>query len=334
MEVTTIIGIVVAVIICLIGLKMIFRKSNDAAPSLDSELHIHEESQKPVIPRHVRDQLQADEATPVAATGRVEPSLSSIEADVASDKTEPQIAPVATAKAAPLTTATEENDAVSTTTNPVEPSTQGVSDQASPITTSLIDDHTSVEENKKIEPEFTLNPNVEAVKIADFDDESNILDVHLHEQQRFDDESALANAEYIISLNMYPNPRKALSGDKTLKVLLKYGLRFGEMNCFHRYESTEHESPLLFSVLRITDEGPAGFDLESLSGEQVQGLAFFLALPHPNVQKGYDSMVSIAGLIARETDGTVYDENNLEFTPQLKEHWRHKAIDYRSSQAV
>lgn len=43
-------------------------------------------------------------------------------------------------------------------------------------------------------------------------------------------------------------------------------------------------------------------------------------------------MASIAGLIAREVDGTVYDENNLEFTPQLKEHWRHKAIDYRSEQ--
>jgi cell division protein ZipA len=66
-----------------------------------------------------------------------------------------------------------------------------------------------------------------------------------------------------------------LSGDKALKVLLKYGLRFGEMSCFHRYENTDEPSPLMFSVLRVTDNGPAGFDL-GLSGEQVQGLAFFL----------------------------------------------------------
>ena len=175
---------------------------------------------------------------------------------------------------------------------------------------------------------------MQTAEIKDYEEESSILDVHLHEQQRFDDESELARAEHIISLNVYPNPRKALSGDKTLKVLLKYGLRFGEMNCFHRYEDPEKVSPLMFSVLRITEEGPAGFDLEALSVEQVKGLAFFLALPHQNVQKGYDSMVSIAGLIARETDGTVYDENNLEFTPQLKEHWRHKAIDYRSGQEI
>ncbi len=44
-------------------------------------------------------------------------------------------------------------------------------------------------------------------------------------------------------------------------------------------------------------------------------------------------MASIAGLVAREIDGKVYDENNNELTPQLKEHWRHHVIDYRSSQA-
>ncbi|MFT4021618.1 MAG: cell division protein ZipA C-terminal FtsZ-binding domain-containing protein, partial [Acinetobacter sp.] len=182
-------------------------------------------------------------------------------------------------------------------------------------------------------PELSLNPNIETAKIADFEDESSILDIHLHEQQRFDDESALANAEYIIALNVYPNPRKVLSGDKALKVLLKYGLRYGELSCFHRYENTDEPSPLMFSVLRVTDEGPVGFDLETLSTEQVQGFAFFLALPNSHAQTGFDMMVSIAGLIARDIDGKVFDENNCELTQQLKEHWRHQVIDYRPSNA-
>lgn len=129
--------------------------------------------------------------------------------------------------------------------------------------------------NRKLS-ELSLNPNIETAEIAEFEGESNILDVHLHEQQRFDDESALAMAEQIIALNVYPNPRRALSGDKALKVLLKYGLRYGEMSCFHRYENTDEPSALMFSVLRMTDNGPAGFDLETLSTEQVQGLAFSL----------------------------------------------------------
>lgn len=349
MEVTTIIGIVVAVIIILVGLRMVLRKPNDAAPSLESELHINEECNQPVIPRHVRDQLQADRLPEDKA--RVEPSLNTLDAVEVTEEKSQQLSVQAVDKDDakvevehspsnnPVKTE-EQNDSIETAVT----SPEHVQDTTVSSTDLLTDTDTQSSENKqssvvagesksveKVE-EFQLNEHVETAEIKEFDEESSILDVHLNQQQRHDDECVLSNAESIIALNVYPNPRKALSGDKTLKVLLKYGLRFGELMCFHRYENPEEESPLLFSVLRVTDNGPEGFDLESLSTEQVQGLAFFLALPHPNVQKGFDTMVSIAGLIAREIDGTVYDENNLEFTPQLKEHWRHTAIDYRSGQ--
>ncbi|MDM1246525.1 cell division protein ZipA [Acinetobacter sp. R933-2] len=326
MEITTIVGIVVAVIIILIGLRMVLRKSDDAAPSLESELHINSESNQPVIPRHVRDQLQAD---PPKEAARVEPDLNTLNATSVAEeaKSEKVAVPVETVSEK-TTVTTEQVKAEVTEVKASEP------EQSSEVISTLKTDETQSAEVKTsiATEEFSLNPNIETAEIKEFDEESSILDVHLHEQQRFDDESTLANAESIIALNVYPNPRKALSGDKTLKVLLKYGLRFGELSCFHRYDNIDEPSPLMFSVLRITDEGPAGFDLETLSAEQVKGLAFFLALPHSNVQKGFDTMASIAGLIAREVDGTVYDENNLEFTPQLKEHWRHKAIDYRSEQ--
>ena len=72
MEYTTIIGIVIAVIIMLFGVRMIFRKPADAAPSLESALHIDADSQKPIIPRHVRDQLQT---ASVEEAERQEPTL-------------------------------------------------------------------------------------------------------------------------------------------------------------------------------------------------------------------------------------------------------------------
>ena len=336
MQITTVVGIVVAVIIILMGLRIFFRKSNDAAPSLDSALHINADSQLPIIPRHVRDQLQ--QQSPSVDAERIEPQLNqhdeavALEKDLAAVAAEDLTAPVqnsaeSTATAATETVvATETVEVIAAAVPPAEHSTL----QATSDVIATEQPHTSV----TAQPEFSLNPNIEAAEIKDFDEESCILDKHLHEQQRCDDESSLSTAETIISLTVYPNPRKALSGDKTLKTLLKYGLRFGELSCFHRYEDCDEISPLMFSVLRITDEGPNGFDLETLSGEQVQGLAFFLALPHSNVQKGFDTMVSIAGLIAREIDGTIFDENNLEFTPQLKEQWRHKAIDFRAGQEV
>ncbi|GLG85403.1 MULTISPECIES: cell division protein ZipA C-terminal FtsZ-binding domain-containing protein [Acinetobacter] len=338
MEINTIIGIVVAIIIMLIGLKMILKKSNHAEPSLDSDLHINPDSNQPVIPRHVRDQLEQAEAEGVSATSaeRVEPTLNAASPVSEAKQTETlAVEPTKSISAEQIQPVVETSPDEIKSEETVKNSTINADSSVELVDTVSVKSEESLEpEGEKAEPELSLNPNIETAEIAEFEGESNILDVHLHEQQRYDDESALAMAEQIIALNVYPNPRRALSGDKALKVLLKYGLRYGEMSCFHRYENTDEPSVLMFSVLRMTDNGPAGFDLETLSTEQVQGLAFFLALPNSKAVTGFDMMASIAGLIAREIDGKVYDENNLEFTPQLKEHWRHHVIDYRPAQAT
>lgn len=338
MEINTIIGIVVAIIIMLIGLKMILKKSNHAEPSLDSDLHINPDSNQPVIPRHVRDQLEQAEAEGVSATSaeRVEPTLNAASQVSEIKQTETlAVEPTKSISAEQIQPVVETSSDEIKSEETVKNSTIKTDSSVELVDTVSVKSEESLEpESEKAEPELSLNPNIETAEIAEFEGESNILDVHLHEQQRYDDESALAMAEQIIALNVYPNPRRALSGDKALKVLLKYGLRYGEMSCFHRYENTDEPSVLMFSVLRMTDNGPAGFDLETLSTEQVQGLAFFLALPNSKAVTGFDMMASIAGLIAREIDGKVYDENNLEFTPQLKEHWRHHVIDYRPAQAT
>ncbi|WP_151741225.1 cell division protein ZipA C-terminal FtsZ-binding domain-containing protein [Acinetobacter seifertii] len=339
MEINTIIGIVVAIIIMLVGLRMILKKPNHAEPSLDSDLHINPESNQPVIPRHVRDQLEQPEAVAASANvaERVEPTLSEPVQLEEKETKEVEQVQIDQTPAPVVNTPVEEVKAEETTVSPTasENSSVELTDTVFAAPEAINSSEKKVAEDQpKTEPELSLNPNIETAEIAEFEGESNILDVHLHEQQRYDDESALAVAEQIIALNVYPNPRRALSGDKALKVLLKYGLRYGEMSCFHRYENTDEPSALMFSVLRMTDNGPAGFDLETLSAEQVQGLAFFLALPNSKAVTGFDMMTSIAGLIAREIDGKVYDENNLEFTPQLKEHWRHHVIDYRPAQAT
>ena len=312
MEITTVVGIVIAVIIMLFGLRILFKKPADAAPSLESELHVDTDSQQPVIPRHVRDQLQS--ANEPSSLERVEPTLAEPAAELVQDAKKAQAKSDNTEVKAPVAASAETANQAESKTDPAQEQTI----EAEPA-------------EAKDSAEQSVNANVEKAEISEFEDESSILDEHLHEQQRVDEESALSTAVEFIALNVYPE-RRVLSGEKTLKVLLKYGLRFGEMACFHRY--SPDDSKLLFSVLQITDEGAAGFDLETLSTEQVKGLAFFLALPHSDVQNAFDTMDSLSRLIAREIDGTVYDQNNQEFTPQLREQWRHHAIDYRAGQTA
>lgn len=345
MEITTIVGIVIAIVIMAFGLKMILKKPVDSAPSLDSELQFNAESQKPIIPRHVRDQLQSDATPP-----RVEPTLTVDEvtqdapaksepqaltddvvasSSTETDKVEPSLqANTENSELDPSTTISKSEVAQDTPSPTATTSEYSLSDEIQQVIVETEPNAQTVEQNKA-STEYSLNQHIETAEISEFNEESSILDSHLHEQKIMDEESALATAESFIALNVFPE-RRILSGDKALKVLMKYGLRFGEMSCFHRYN--EDGTKLLFSVLQINDEGADGFDLETLSSEQVKGLAFFLALPHSDVQNAFDTMVSISGLIAREIDGTVYDQNHLEFTPQLREHWRHQAIDYRAGQ--
>ncbi|MCO8082606.1 cell division protein ZipA C-terminal FtsZ-binding domain-containing protein [Acinetobacter lwoffii] len=319
MEITTIIGIVIAIVIMLFGIRMLFKKPVEAVPSLDANLHIDLDSQTPIIPRHVRSQLAQQDVE----SDRIEPSLSI-------DEPAPEKPSVFhKAESTPV-----EPTAVETLA--VVPSTEAEVEAKSVVTAVDIPQVKAEQENSQTEtkeetPEFSLNSNIEKAEISEFNDESSILDAHLHEQKIVDEESALSNAETIISLHIYPQGR-VLSGDKTLKVLLKYGLRYGELACFHRY--SEDGSKLLFSVLQMTDTGMEGFDLETLSTQEVKGLAFFLALPHSDVQNAFDTMDSISRLIAREVDGLVYDQNQQEFTPQLREFWRHQAIDYRAGQGT
>lgn len=319
MEITTIIGIVIAIVIMLFGIRMLFKKPVEAVPSLDANLHIDPDSQTPIIPRHVRSQLAQQDVE----SDRIEPSLGI-------DEPAPEKPSVFhKAESTPV-----EPTAVETLA--VVPSTEAEVEAKSVVTAVDIPQVKAEQENSQTEtkeetPEFSLNSNIEKAEISEFNDESSILDAHLHEQKIVDEESALSNAETIISLHIYPQGR-VLSGDKTLKVLLKYGLRYGELACFHRY--SEDGSKLLFSVLQMTDTGMEGFDLETLSTQEVKGLAFFLALPHSDVQNAFDTMDSISRLIAREVDGLVYDQNQQEFTPQLREFWRHQAIDYRAGQGT
>lgn len=317
METNTIIGIAIAIAVIVFALYILLRKPNEFVPSLDVALYVNPETNQPVLPRFVRQQLNIVDRAPEPTQSQ--PATPATEQDNLHDA-QPEQTPAADENSASESASSSEQE--KTAHNAAEQTADVKKEQAAKEPVKAQAEKTPVV--------YRLNPDLEKAEIKEFLEESSILDIHLHEQQRVDDECSLANAEHIIGLNVYPNTRRVLSGDKALKILLKYGLRFGELSCFHRYENTDEPSPLMFSVLRMTDEGPVGFDLESLSAEQVHGLAFFLALPHANAQQGFDMMVSVAGLIARDIDGQVFDENNNELTPQLKEHWRHQVIDFKS----
>lgn len=325
MDIWVMIGWIVVILMVIAALRLILKKPQATLDVQESEQAIEPQSQQPVIPRHLRQsQLPAEAVVEQQTVPVVQQDVQTAssqenqlgQTDLQSLQSLDAIAEAAT-NAPPTAESNHELDTIP------EQQHNATSEQNEPIAKS----EESLLDTPPVIPEKIA---VDSIENHDWSQELNVLDAHLSEQSRQDEESALATAQQLVALYVYPNPSRALSGDRALKILLKYGLRFGEMSCFHRYHHPEQVSPLMFSLLRINEDGtPTGFDLEALPGEEVKGLAFFLALPSPHAVEGFDMMTSIAGLIARDIEGMVFDEQSLELTPQLREHWRHFVIEYK-----
>ena len=119
-----------------------------------------------------------------------------------------------------------------------------------------------------------------------------------------------------------------IAGSDLLRLIDKYGMKYGAMNMFHRYEHKDGTGLLWFSMMMITDDGIMPFDLNKLPNQWMKGLVLFLSLPHPKAVQGFDSMISVAGLLAHDLQATVYDETGEALTKENTQIMRDIAVNF------
>ncbi|HCN15432.1 MAG TPA: cell division protein FtsZ [Moraxellaceae bacterium] len=162
-----------------------------------------------------------------------------------------------------------------------------------------------------------------------FTDNSPILDTHIQAQIDEEQNSPLNNAIQNINISIFPNQQFIdIKGDYLLELIDKYGLKFGAMNMFHRYENKDGTGLLWFSLMMIDNEGISPFDLNRLPTQTMKGLVLFLSLPHPRPVQGFDSMMSIAGLLANDLNATVYDDTGEPINKENTQAMRELAINF------
>ena len=310
MSITQLILIILAVVAIVWGiytlLKSIRQKNQDV---LATDAIEHDKDGLPIIPRHQRpepqeSQLFKAEITPDNPKGEVK--LSADDTELHLDNY-PANGGFANANANATKSANDkllaethtfvenENDAFSMLANATETITPVV--------------HT-FDENQLKKDSFT--------------DNSPILDTHIQAQIDEEQNSPLNNAIQNINISIFPNQQFVdIKGDYLLELIDKYGLKFGAMNMFHRYENKDGTGLLWFSLMMIDNEGISPFDLNRLPTQTMKGLVLFLSLPHPRPVQGFDSMMSIAGLLANDLNATVYDDTgepiNKENTQAMRE---------------
>ncbi len=118
-----------------------------------------------------------------------------------------------------------------------------------------------------------------------------------------------------------------LDGRRLLQAVLDCGLRFGEYNIFHRYESGAHDARAMFSMASAVE--PGVFDLDTMESQTFVGVSFFLMLPGPaNSRQALDTMIEAARRVARDTGGELHDQQHSVLTTQTIEHLRQRVMEY------
>lgn len=128
------------------------------------------------------------------------------------------------------------------------------------------------------------------------------------------------------------NPDR-FDGKAMLSLMLESGLRYGEMNIFHRHQSNEGRDELQFSVANAVE--PGTFDIDGMEEQEFAGITFFLKLPGPEeALDALDRMLAIGRRMANELEGDLKDEQHSVLTPQTMEHLRQRVQEFERRQRL
>jgi cell division protein ZipA len=75
-------------------------------------------------------------------------------------------------------------------------------------------------------------------------------------------------------LHVMAEKNKPFLGYDLLQILLSQGLKFGEMNIFHRYQETNGKGPCLFSIASALE--PGTFNIHQMGSHSYPGVTLFM----------------------------------------------------------
>ena len=141
------------------------------------------------------------------------------------------------------------------------------------------------------------------------------------------EEKDLPPVEEVLVISVISRSESGFKGPALLQNILESGLRFGEMDIFHRHESMAGNGEVLFSMANAVK--PGVFDLDDIDHFSTRAVSFFLGLPGPRHPKqAFDVMVAAARKLAHELDGELKDDQRSVMTAQTIEYYRQRIVEF------
>ncbi|MFF7106977.1 cell division protein ZipA [Pseudomonas sichuanensis] len=133
--------------------------------------------------------------------------------------------------------------------------------------------------------------------------------------------------EEVLVISVISRDEGGFKGPALLQNILESGLRFGEMDIFHRHESMAGHGEVLFSMANAVK--PGVFDLDDIDHFSTRAVSFFLGLPGPRHPKqAFDVMVAAARKLSHELNGELKDDQRSVLTAQTIEHYRQRIVEF------
>lgn len=137
--------------------------------------------------------------------------------------------------------------------------------------------------------------------------------------------------EEVLVINVIAREPQGFRGPALLQNILESGLRFGDMNIFHRHESMTGNGEILFSMANAVK--PGTFDLDDIDRFTTPAVSFFLGLPGPRHPKqAFDLMLAATRKLSQELNGELKDDQRSVLTTQTIEHYRQRIVEFERRQ--
>ncbi|MCJ8167902.1 cell division protein ZipA [Atopomonas sediminilitoris] len=195
-----------------------------------------------------------------------------------------------------------------------------------PIEPELDEDHLPALRAGREEPhqgDLKLDEPV-PVLMNSVDDSSDETDAPAAKEKTLAD---LPPVEEVLVINVISRDEEGFKGPELLQNILESGLRFGEMDIFHRHESMAGHGDVLFSMANGVK--PGTFDLDDFDHFRTRAVSFFLGMPGPRHPKqAFDVMLAAARKLSSELNGELKDEQRSVLTAQTIEHYRLRIMEF------
>ncbi len=124
----------------------------------------------------------------------------------------------------------------------------------------------------------------------------------------------------VLAISVIAPQGQIISGAALLPTLLTLGMKYGDMNIFHRHQDNAGNGKVTFSLANALN--PGTFDLDNMESFVTQGVSLFMTLPNAgNAFEVFDQMLLAAKQIANEFNAQLLDDKRSVLTKQTEQHY-------------